>query len=149
MDRLAISHGRGIRVTSPKTGQKTVAPGFSGASLFKYYIHDGIETLRLQLVGELSEVDVTDLDGCWRTARTTLAGRQLVIDVRTLAKVDETGKRWLAARAVEGSRFIPDSYLRGAIASDTPLAKPSKTREKPTFWSRLVAWVRGTPIPIE
>lgn len=128
---------------------RAASGGFVGASLFKYYIHDGIEALRLQLIGELSEAEVTELDGCWRTARTTLGCRKLVIDVRTLAKVDEAGKRWLAAMAVEGASFVPDSYLRGAIASDTPLAKPSKTREKPGVWARLVAWLRGTPIPIE
>ena len=135
-------------MTSPKSGQKAAAAAFSGTSSFKYYIHDGIESLRLQLIGELSEPEVTALDGCWRTARTTLTGRPLVIDVRTLAKVDEAGKRWLAARADEGAQFVPESYLRGAIASDTPLSKPAKT-ERPAFWNRVVAWVRGTPIPIE
>jgi hypothetical protein len=135
-------------VTSPKHGQKVVPSSFYGASSFRYYIHDGIDDLRLQLIGELSEAEVTDLDGCWRTARTALAGRPLVIDVRTLAKVDEAGKRWLAAMAVEGAQFVPESYLRGAIASDTPLSKPVRA-ERPTFWGRLVAWVRGTPITIE
>jgi hypothetical protein len=135
----------------------TILPGssraafatFTGASSFKYYIHDGIDAFRLQLIGELSEVEVSELDGCWRTARITLGRRKLVIDVRTLAKVDEAGKRWLAAMAVEGACFVPDCYLRGAIASDTPLAKPPKTRERPGVWSRLTAWLRGTPIPIE
>lgn len=136
-------------VTSRTGAQSAATHGFTGASLFKYYIHDGIDSLRLQLIGELTESEVTDLDGCWRTARTTLAGRPLVIDVRTLAKVDEAGKRWLAAMAVGGARFVPDCYLRGAIASDRPLAKPLRTPEKLTFWSRLVAWIRGTPIPID
>jgi hypothetical protein len=148
MEQCAESLTRG-NVVNRIGARSGVTAGFSGASLFKYYIHDGIDSLRLQLIGELTEGEVTDLDGCWRTARTTLAGRPLVIDVQTLAKVDEAGKRWLAAMAVEGARFIPDCYLRGAIASDTPLAKPPGTREKVTFWNRLIAWIRGTPLPID
>jgi hypothetical protein len=122
---------------------------FVGAALFKYYIHDGIDAFRLQLIGELYEAKVTDLDGCWRTARTTLGRRQLVIDVKQLARVDEAGKRWLAAMAVEGARFVPESYLRGAIASDTPLAKSFKAREKLSVWGRVIAWLRGGPVPTD
>ncbi len=116
---------------------------------FKYYIHDGVDSCRLQLLGELTEAQVVDLDGCWRTARTTLGKRQLVLDVRALARVDESGKQWLAAMAVEGACFQPESYLRGAIASDTPLAKPPQNPNRLTLWGRIVAWFRGSPVPTE
>ncbi|MBV8071126.1 MAG: hypothetical protein JO270_14555 [Acidobacteriaceae bacterium] len=136
-------------MTRHAAGSRTSSGEPIGATSFKYYIHDGIEALRLQLIGELTEAKVTDLDGCWRTARTTLAGRPLIIDVQRLVRVDEAGKRWLAAMAVEGAEFVPAGYLRGAIASDTPLAKPSKPVERPGLWGRVIAWLRGTPVPIE
>ncbi len=136
-------------MTIDPAARRAKSAGFVGATFFKYYIHDGIDAFRLQLIGELTESEVTDLDGCWRTARITLGRRQLVIDVKQLARVDEAGKRWLAAMAVEGAHFVPESYLRGAIASDTPLTKPSKTAERVGVWGRIVGWLRGTPIPTD
>lgn len=89
------------------------------SSLFKYYIHDGVESCRLQLIGELSEAEVPELTGCWSTVKTTLGSRKLVLDLRRLQKTDECGREWLLAMVREGAVSIPESYFRDHLANPT------------------------------
>jgi hypothetical protein len=86
------------------------------SSYFRYYIHDGIKSCRLQLLGELTEAEVAELNGCWRTAKTTLGMRTLVLDLHALRSVDEAGKQWLASMAQEGAVCFPENYLRDLVA---------------------------------
>jgi hypothetical protein len=76
------------------------------ASRFKYYIHDSIATCRLQLIGALSAEELPELEGCWRTAQTTLDGRQLVVDTTQLETADEAGTLWLHTMAVGGATIL-------------------------------------------
>jgi ABC-type transporter Mla MlaB component len=76
------------------------------SSQFKYYIHDGIDVCRFQLIGELAEPDIAELQGCWRTAKTTLGKRKLILDLRGLNRIDEAGKKWLAAMAADGAEYL-------------------------------------------
>lgn len=110
-------------------------------SAFKYYIHDGAEACRFQLIGELAETDIPELDGCWRTVRTIVAGRKLVFDLRELRTVDEQGKQWLAGMATEGAIFIPESYLRTGLA---PQTAPQATNSG--AFAKLIAWLRGSRV---
>lgn len=86
------------------------------SSVFKYYIHDSVDTLRFQLLGDLSEYDVSELNGCWNTAKTTLNQRKLVIDLRQLVSTDEGGREWLLFMANEGATYLPDSYFRTGLS---------------------------------
>ncbi|HEY7303588.1 MAG TPA: hypothetical protein VH601_05715 [Bryobacteraceae bacterium] len=113
------------------------------SSSFKYYIHDSSDTFRLALLGEFTEAEVTELSGCWNTARTTVGQRNLILDLRGLRIVDDAGKRWLAGMAQEGAVYVPESFLRNAMADHTPEPKAPKA----SFWSRLVAIFRGARIP--
>ncbi len=98
------------------------------SSSFKYYIHDSIEGYRFQLFGELTEADVSELEGCWRTARTTLGNRKLVIDLRGLKTADDSGKRWLLSMASEGASYLPDSFLRNGLVAQPGAAKIKSPR---------------------
>ncbi len=73
------------------------------SSRFKYYIHDGIEACRFQLIGELTESEVAELSGCWRTAKTMLGKRKLILDLRGLKTLDEAGSEWVTSMASEGA----------------------------------------------
>ena len=132
----------------PESADPSKRPGRPlRSSSFKYYIHDGVATCRLQLIGELTESDLAELNGCWKTAKTTLGTRPLILDLRALESVDEAGKQWLAGMAQEGATCSPENYLRDLVAGrHIAGAEPSPTVPKPGLISRIVALVRGTGV---
>jgi hypothetical protein len=69
----------------------------------KYYLHDGAISFRIQLLGTLCQADLSELSGCWRTARSSVVGRRLVIDSRKLDRMDEAGRGWLLEMIAEGA----------------------------------------------
>ncbi|HWF45377.1 MAG TPA: hypothetical protein VG168_00105 [Bryobacteraceae bacterium] len=75
-------------------------------SLLKFYIHDSAAYFRLELIGELTETDLVELGGCWATAKSSVAGRKLALDVRRLKAVDEAGLQWLSSMVREGACYI-------------------------------------------
>jgi hypothetical protein len=139
--------GQTEKVTAQTNTQKFPGPKHSGSlvrsSSFKYYIHDSSDAFRLELQGEFTEAEVTELSGCWNTARTTVGKRKLILDLQKLRRVDDTAKRWIAGMAQEGASYLPDSFLRNALADHTPETKAPKTG----LWGRLVAVFRGARIP--
>jgi len=115
------------------------------ASSFKYYIHDGVEACRLQLIGEFTERDVAELDGCWRTMKSTLGQRKLILDLRAVCGVDEVAKRWLASMAAEGATYLPASFMQRCIAG-VPISVEQPAPPKLSFLSRLLASLRGARV---
>ncbi len=117
------------------------------SSYFRYYIHDGIASCRLQLLGELTEAEIADLNGCWRTAKTTLGSRELVLDLHALKSVDEAGKQWLAGMAQEGATCSPEGYLRDLVAGKHTAGVEAATgAAKPGFLGRIVNLFRGVGV---
>jgi hypothetical protein len=112
------------------------------SACFKYYIHDGSDACRLQLFGEFTEADVSDLRGCWNTAKTTLDGRRFVVDVCNLNSADDIAKRWLLEMAAEGATFLPPTYLRDGIPDKESRAKAAA---RAGIIARLVSFFRGSP----
>ena len=130
------------------------APALAGSaashvrsSSFKYYIHDSTDALRLKLIGELTQADVTELNGCWRTARTTVAKRKLVLDLRALITVDETGKQWLASMSAEGANYVPEDFLLTCVAGQhaPPFKAPAASRN-PGIFGRIASLLRGARV---
>ncbi len=62
----------------------------------KYYIHDHSQSFRLQLLGYLTASDLPELEGCWQTAKPSVAGRKVKLDLRGLTGADAAGQQWLA-----------------------------------------------------
>ena len=117
------------------------------SSSFKYYIHDGVAACRLQLIGELTELDLGELNGCWRTAKTTLGGRPLILDLNALESVDDAGKQWLASMMQEGVTCLPEQYLRDLVAGrHIAGAQPPPKVAKSGLIGRIVALIRGTGV---
>lgn len=110
---------------------------------FKYYIHDSVEACRLQLIGEFTEQDVAELDGCWRTAKTIVGGRKVVLDLRGVTAVDETGKRWLASMGSEGARYVPETFLQKCISGAPIAASHQEPGAKSGLVGRLLGSLRG------
>ncbi len=112
------------------------------SSVFKYYIHDSVDTLRFQLLGDLSEREVAELNGCWITAKTTLNKRKLVIDLRLLKSADEGGREWLLSMANEGAVYLPESYFRAGLSGQN--SSDGGTSRKAGVFSRVASLFRGS-----
>ncbi len=112
------------------------------SSRFKYYIHDGIDACRFELIGELTEADVQELAGCWRTARTTLSKRKLVLDLRGLKTIDDLGRRWVASMAVEGAVYVPSPHLQGLSLGAAVTSLPVEHAQNTGPLGKLAAKLR-------
>lgn len=90
---------------------------------FRYYIHDSSSAFRFQLGGRLEGHDVTELEQCWRTARSAIGERNFMVDVSELTAADEAGRellgRWrgLGAQFVDNSAPAPPARLRLGLAA--------------------------------
>ncbi len=84
-----------------------------------------------------------ELQGCWITAKTTLAGRKFVMDLRALRAADEAGKQWLLSMAHEGAEYLPESYFRSGLAGQDD----DKTTKKPSLFLRVTGLFRGRHLP--
>jgi hypothetical protein len=62
---------------------------------FRYYLHDNSDAFRLQFIGQITSAALAELDGCWRTARSSVAGRKVCLDLRELTAADKTARVWL------------------------------------------------------
>lgn len=113
-----------------------------GSSRLKYYIHDSTEVFRLQLIGQLAEGDVAELSGCWRTAKSTLGSRRLILDLQGLEAVDNAGRLWLAGMAGEGAIYVPDSFLRNGLAG-RKIAPPAV---KQSVLAKVFSIIRGSRV---
>ncbi|MGH9640105.1 MAG: hypothetical protein ACRD3Y_08590, partial [Bryobacteraceae bacterium] len=107
------------------------------------YIHDGVQACRLQLIGEFTERDVPELDGCWRTSKTILGERRLLLDLRAVTGVDEAGKRWLASMGSEGVHYLPESFLQKCISGAPIQAERPDPAARTSFLGRLLASLRA------
>ena len=79
---------------------------------WSYRIHDNAAQFRFQLEGPLASKDVAELDQCWQTAASTIAGKALVVDVTSLTAVDESGRELLKRWQQAGAQFVPSSCLQ-------------------------------------
>jgi ABC-type transporter Mla MlaB component len=108
-----------------------------------FYIHDGAQALTLQITGELTEGAALELEQTWLTARSTLAGRQLLVDLGNAISVDTGGQTVLRRLARHGARFITASQLSEPLAEEvsrrTPEPLPS---QRPSLWNRLACCFR-------
>ena len=108
---------------------------------FKYYIHDGVDSCRLQLFGDFTEMELPDLNGCWETAKTTLTGRKFLLDLNGLRSADDAAKGWLVRMAAEGAIICPENYLRDGFALDAPASAPRRSG----LLARCLAVFRRSP----
>lgn len=71
------------------------------AGSLKFYLHDNSDAFRFQLIGQFTASSVTELNGCWRTARPSVAGRKIRLDLRGLTDADEAARDWLRKLVLE------------------------------------------------
>jgi|SRR5579875_406112 len=115
------------------------------SSSFKYYIHDAADVCRLQLLGELTEFDLPELNGCCQTAKTIVGARRLLLDLEQLKSIDEAGRQWIASMVSEGAVCKPESFLRDKLAGNLAPAGASRTARLGVF-ARLMSLLRGSRV---
>jgi len=113
------------------------------ADSWGYRIHDGAAQFRFELEGALASADVGELEQCWRTAASTIAGKSLVVDVTSLTSIDESGRQLLSRWREAGAKFIagPESValIQGANCASL-LCSPETGSERfprPAFQTAL------------
>ena len=74
-----------------------------------YHIHDGSDTFRFQLSGDLAGVGVREVEQTWRTASSVIGDRGLVVDVSSVTSVDPSGRELLSRWQESGARIIVTS----------------------------------------
>ena len=96
-----------------------------------FYIHDGAEALTLRITGPLTKGAAAELEQAWLTARSTLVGRELMVDLGDVASVGTDGKTLLRRLAGHGARFITSSRLTDSLAEEASRRMP-ETPASPT-----------------
>jgi len=105
----------------------------------QYYIHDGPDALRIQLMGVISEGDTRRIEQVWHTASSSIFGRSPIIDITFVTGLDAAGRAMLLQWRQAGAHFIADSkasrMLAGASLGPAVLkseASPRKTMQPKT-----------------
>jgi hypothetical protein len=133
-----LVENRALREEGSKGPETNCASSRGQSSSFKYYIHDSVSTLRFQLIGDLQATNVTELNGSWETARTTLARRRLVLDVRQLRSADAAGDRWLFGMNETGAAFLPARHFVSDVHSIAARLSEEATDVKLSLLARIL-----------
>jgi anti-anti-sigma regulatory factor len=108
-----------------------------------FYIHDGAQALTLQITGELTQGAAPELEQTWLTVRSTLAGRQLLVELGNAISVDAGGQTVLRRLGRRGARFITASRLSEVLAEEVSRRTPEPlSLQRPSLWNRLACFSR-------
>jgi ABC-type transporter Mla MlaB component len=69
------------------------------------YQHDGAELFRFDLRGELTGDEVQSVEHAWTTAKSILAGKELIVEVSGVTNVDSSGVDLLSRMRAAGARL--------------------------------------------
>lgn len=124
-------------------GGDTLAKG--AATRLRYYIHDHAGMFRLQLLGALTLRDLPELQGCWKTAESSISGRSIQIDMRLLTTVDEAGEEWLASMSqISRVTFVASSQSAALVPTGSHLnVESSEPGRIGAQLQKLIAAVRA------
>ena len=144
MNSLTNAASQSIKTYQSEASQKGKTT--RAASQFRYYIHDSVESFRVQLLGHFAEADLPELQGCFQTAKSTLANRKLILDLTGLQTLDEAARQWLASMSSEHAIYIPDSFSPSGILSRNSSAPEARIGRKPSGLRRLRSLLRGSRV---
>jgi hypothetical protein len=154
---IQTEHMQEVLTGLPSTGTEQAQGDWNGpkerkkTSHLKFYIHDSVGYFRIELIGELTDIDIHELDGCWSTARSSVTGRKLALDVRSLKAVDEAGRQWLASMTRAGACYITGKD-RSGVFQVLPDWRPGNTKSDdqgstPKLWRSLLRIMSFSRLP--
>jgi hypothetical protein len=95
--------------------------------MLKITVQESPREVRLKLEGNLAGAWVTELEDCWRSAHSSLAGRSLCVDLVAVEQVDRAGRYLLALMRRNDAQLIASgavmTELVRAISGDWPLTE--------------------------
>ena len=100
----------------------------------EYYLHDEGDALRIEIAGHLTGARVSRIDHALRTAKSTLAGRPIVVGLTAVAEADVGGGARIIARSMD-SRTLAERIL--GISIPMP---PAKSGWRQRFSAFLRRW---------
>jgi ABC-type transporter Mla MlaB component len=93
--------------------------------MLKISVQDGVERVTLKLEGRLAGTWVAELEDCWRTTRSALAGRSLCVHLMAVEHVDTAGIYLLALLHLSGAQLVASGTMMSevvrSITVDWPL----------------------------
>jgi len=111
-----------------------------------FYIHDGIESFRLEIKGHLCGENAANVAQALRTAESTIGDRLVIVEVDGLSGIDNCGRALLRAWHDAGARIIAKSasarMLAGSIARE-PIPPKAAVSKRTRLW----CWaIRSIPL---
>ena len=95
--------------------------------MLKITVQESPGEVRLKLEGNLAGAWVTELEDCWRSAHSILAGRPLCVDLTAVEQVDRAGRYLLALLRRNGARLVASgavmTELVRTLSGDGPLSE--------------------------
>lgn len=73
---------------------------------FRVTIHDGATEFRLQVEGPLGAAEAGEVEACWKTAQSTIAGRAFVVDLSAAALPDGGAVALLMRLQASGAKVV-------------------------------------------
>jgi ABC-type transporter Mla MlaB component len=114
------------------------------AGSFRYYLHDNSDSFRFQFIGEVTSAALVELDGCWRTARSSVGGRKIRLDLRDLTGADEAALAWLRTLITEQDAecMVTTAAFSQQLGSELGVVcqRVSASTEALTIVQRLRCW---------
>jgi hypothetical protein len=115
-----------------------------GAQRLRYYLHDDPDAFRMELAGSLTQPDAQSAYHAWRTARSVLGGRPVIVDISFVSEADEVGRNVLRRYHERGARIIarsPESraLADGIMPESAALIAPKLIAPQRNWGARLIA----------
>lgn len=104
------------------------ANDIAGQAPMDMHQHDGATMFQFVLRGELTGNRVQDLEHAWNTAKSILAGKELVVDVSGMTDADPSGVDLLSRMRESGARLTaaqPPESAEFIRSLGIPVAAPS------------------------
>jgi hypothetical protein len=92
--------------------------------MLKITLHDSSSEFRLKLEGRLGGPWVTELEQCWKTARSTTRDRKSIVDLREVDFIDPAGQALLARMREAGVELLVATPLIRALVDEAAPLPP-------------------------
>ena len=84
---------------------------------------------------------LSELNGSWETARSTLKQRRFLLDASQLYSADDEGCAWLLKMKESGAQFLPANYLESAHSQKAPRTPEQVAAIKLSLLGRVMGYV--------